>query len=59
MSKQVTLYSTSATGLLQTKKHISSIKNLLEAYKIPYEVVKIIYFLFLSTNLNSRKLTVP
>jgi glutaredoxin len=36
MSKNVIFYSTSATGMLQTKKNITSIKNLLDAHSIKY-----------------------
>jgi len=38
MSKKVVLYSTSATGMLQTKKHIQSLKLILDNKKVKYEV---------------------
>ena len=38
MSKKITLYWSSATGMLLTKKHTTSIQNLLNAKKVTFEV---------------------
>jgi hypothetical protein len=37
---KVILYSSSATGLLKTKKEITNLKDLFEAYKIHYLVLR-------------------
>lgn len=36
MPREVVLYSSSATGMLTTKKYITSIQNLLNAKKVPF-----------------------